>query len=473
MYLSSDDNKTNSTSHFPKMKFFLLIAVFCTLLAAIECAAVAESKSKSKVPPEPQPTMVIDYLNHPIGSKDVNKDSSDTSDSQQDTQPAQQDTQQDTQQTIQELENLFPTEEHMDSESQITSDIQSSDKSSQVKSESIDPVFKYHWGSINRYYYTTNALIGYAAGSLRHGNFNGHTSLRIIKSLKITYDSHYIKGILIEFTNGPQTWSYCLGSGSGFQTETFYFQYGEKITNLLLYGLTHTGGSRTFGGFYLKTDQGRVLSVFPEQGERTSPYSVPVGSGVLISVSGFYRSGRLESVGFQMLNRLDKIRLFIRSYPSLQSNIRMTPMFYRTVTYDNTNDQTQQEYTLKGCEKMRSHHEWVTDFGSAFESHFPVTVEGQIPVLKSSRGATTSLRLGTNSNYNRTMDSMVDQCFEYPVIVPASHSRSITAILFSGAFKTRFTSTLYLHFASGRVSAINLNGYFQGIEPAKGTARVQ
>ena len=367
---------------------------------------------------------------------------------------------------------------HGPSDTHATSTDQSTipfDANNDVKMEEIPRQYIHTYSSISPYYYTSNEYVGYGYGYINYVNLNGHTNLRVMKSLKVNYDNNYIRGILFEYSDGVRTWSYCIGSASyGKSTNTFYFQLGEKITALYIYGVRHGSSTVYFGGFRLQTNQGRTFCAHPSSGERVGPYTVPVGSGVMISAVCRYSGSYIYAAGFQMLNRVERVVL-TPSYHSLSSNILLYLQDEQTVSYDNSKGTHSQQYILRGCKKMEDSYQWDITYGKEMASHFEVKVNTRFPVLQPTKSLTTNLQYGVYSSYNRTMTRYIDQCYEFPVTVPAGQTVTVSALLYSGYFKCYFYSASFCYyFDSGRyVCASSQYGYFKGVSPSKIFARVR
>ena len=336
----------------------------------------------------------------------------------------------------------------------------------------IPPSYKHGYGSINRKIFTSDAFIGYNAGSMKTVNVNGHVYGRVIKSIKGFYYHTYIRGIIFEYTNGKSNWSYSMGSHSGYSTDTFYFQNGEKVTTLLLYAVTHgTSTTGYFGGMYLRTNLNRTFSMYTLKGQLHGPYRVPVGSGVLISAVGRV-SSYIMSFGFQLLRNVEEVKLQSLTYPSLSTNIPIKPIHDHTVTYDNTKGKIDQHYVLKGCKKVIEKRDW--SYTTALESHFNTKVETALPVFAPNpSGGHTHLQLSSASIYDRHMEEEIDQCYEFPVTVPRTETITVSAVLYGGSFSTQYRGRVYYYLESGTSFYTNVIGVYSGIGSSKISAIIQ
>ena len=336
----------------------------------------------------------------------------------------------------------------------------------------IPPSYKHAYSSINRKIFTSDAFIGYNAGSMKTVNVNGHIYGRVIKSIKGYYYNTFIRGIIFEYTNGKSTWSYSMGSSSGYSTDTFYFQNGEKVTTLLLYAVTHGTSTRGyFGGMYLRTNLNRTFSMYTLKGQLHGPYRVPVGSGVLISAVGRV-SSYVMSFGFQLLRNVEEVKLQSLTYPSLSRNIPIKPIHDHTVTYDNTKGKIDQHYVLKGCKKVIEKRDW--SYTTALESHFNTKVETALPVFAPNpSGGHTHLQLSSASIYDRHMEEEIDQCYEFPVTVPRTETITVSAVLYGGSFSTQYRGRVYYYLESGTSFYTNVIGVYSGIGSSKISAIIQ
>ncbi len=293
---------------------------------------------------------------------------------------------------------------------------------------------------------------------LGFGESKGPKSGNVVRSLKAWVDDHTLRGIQVEFTDETTS---TVGMQEGNSTERFYLASGEKVSSLQVWGSSFDTGR--CGGFVLKTDQGREFIVTSPT-RKGEPYQPELGSGILVGVFG--REGHdVDALGFALLRRVEKAQLINVEYPELSTLLVQTKSKdIKTITYDNTQGQTSQQFTFAGKESVITSSSWSITAG--MEAGVETEVKAGFPILAEAKVKVTA-KVSVSTTHSRQSSKTTEQSFSFPVTVPAGKNMQATATLYEGDIDTEYTANMVYTLDSGMTFQYAVRGTYNGVSASQ------
>ena len=131
---------------------------------------------------------------------------------------------------------------------------------------------------VNLRTYADNILIGGTGGTLKKFNSRGNKGKRIIK-ITMWAKPRELRGVEIILASGCNGYGqkrYMCGTRTGY-LRTFNFAYGERITQLKVWGNERCASAGRVTRVYFKTNGGRTFSIGQAKGY---PYIPHIGRGI-------------------------------------------------------------------------------------------------------------------------------------------------------------------------------------------------
>ena len=310
-------------------------------------------------------------------------------------------------------------------------------------------------------YFTTKYIVGGTGGGFRTINFNGERIGEVVRSLKVWVDNRYgaIRCVQVEITNGR---SYTYGAKSGYESEKFYFQPGELLKSLEIWGNGKCGKAARVAGLRFKTNKGRKFEVH-SSGQRNGPYRPPIGSGILI---GFQlRSGNaLDALGFLILRRVEKAILSNIRYPSLHTlAVKTKPIRIDTVTYNNKRSSIASHYILSGSKAITETESWSITKSLETEVSAEFEVSGSGLFIETSAKFGVRVKTGISGTRSRETTTTTTRSYDFQIDVPPRKTVEATATIYEGVINTPYTGTMKYILETGRTFQYNVRGTYKGV----------
>ena len=310
-------------------------------------------------------------------------------------------------------------------------------------------------------YFTTKYIVGGTGGNFRTINFNGERIGEVVRSFKVWVDNRYgaIRCVQVEITNGR---SYTYGDKKGYESEKFYFQPGELLKSLEIWGNGKCGKAARVAGLRFRTNKGRKFEVH-SSGRRNGPYRPPIGSGILI---GFQlRSGSaLDALGFLILRRVEKAILSNIRYPSLHTlALRTKPIRIDTVTYNNKRSSIASHYTLSGSKAITEKESWSITKSLETEVSAEFEVRGSALFIEKSAKFGVRVKTGISGTRSRETTTTTTRSYNFQIDVPPRKTVEATATIYEGVINTPYTGTMKYFLETGRTFQYNVRGTYKGV----------
>ena len=308
-------------------------------------------------------------------------------------------------------------------------------------------------------YFTTKYIVGGSGGDFRTINFNGERIGEVVRSLKVWVDKRTIRSIQVEITNGRR---YTYGHKKGDESEKFYFEPGELLRSLEIWGNGKCGLAGRVAGLRFRTNKGRKFEVH-SSGQRNGPYRPPIGSGILVGVQ--VRAGDdLDALGFLILRRVEKAILSNIRYPSLHTlALRTKPIRIDTVTYNNKHSSIASHYTLSGSKAITEKESWSTTKSLEKEVSAEFEVRGSALFIEKSAKLGVRVKVGLSGTRSRETTTTTTRSYNFQIDVPPRKTVEATATVFEGVINTPYTGTMKYFLETGITFQYNVRGTYKGV----------
>ena len=308
-------------------------------------------------------------------------------------------------------------------------------------------------------YFTTKYIVGGSGGVFRTINFNGERIGEVVRSLKVWVDKRTIRSIQVEITNGRR---YTYGHKKGDESEKFYFEPGELLRSLEIWGNGKCGLAGRVAGLRFRTNKGRKFEVH-SSGQRNGPYRPPIGSGILVGVQ--LRAGDdLDALGFLILRRVEKAILSNIRYPSLHTlALRTKPIRIDTVTYNNKHSSITSHYTLSGSKAITEKESWSTTKSLEKEVSAEFEVRGSALFIEKSAKFGVRVKVGLSGTRSRETTTTTTRSYNFQIDVPPRKTVEATATVFEGVINIPYTGTMKYFLETGKTFQYNVRGTYKGV----------
>ena len=253
------------------------------------------------------------------------------------------------------------------------------------------------------------------------------------------------------------------------KSEKFVIGSGEKLTEVLIWGGYYGGNSGSSHGVVpqglkVTTDRGRVFQ-FKADHATGDPYSVDVGSGILVGIFGYHRNHYdLNGLGFAMLRRVSKATLKNVQYPNIGAQlVTSEPSRIDSVTYDNSKGTHEQTYQVSFEETIVEREAWSITTSIEFAMGAEFTVEAGLLFASASSTFSFSLTIGVESTYARENERSITRSFNFPVTVAAGEQVTATATIYEGSISTDYSADVVYTLDTGKEYQYSVQGTYTGI----------
>ncbi len=275
--------------------------------------------------------------------------------------------------------------------------------------------------NVNTDYYTNNVAIGGRGGSgfvFNVPKIPG--SGKKVLSIQAWYNDTTMRGFEVGLADGQIKMFGMRDREDTLQTEKFYFSDDEKVTSLKLWATDYHRAGR----MELTTDKERRFVVNVSKKD-SMQFDYAIGSGLMIGVFG--RGGiDIDCIGFAMLHRITMSELFDVKYPGvLDLKIQTQPKEIKTIAYDNTQGDVDQQFTFEGKETVETSSEWSLTAG--IEAGVSARVSAGIPMLAEG-SVETHVNISVESTYTQRTTNTYEQAYSFKVNAPAG--KKLKPVLF-------------------------------------------